>query len=83
MQTTSCANSLRNYHFFFWPTTFYFSNTCSIFSCKISVLRTPPYRPRFAFCSSLEPPDRSARRISEVGFPPGSLSFKISIFGLR
>ena len=83
MQTTGCANPLCKCDFHFWHSAFYFYNTCSIFSNKISTFRTWSYRLRFAFRLNLQPPDSCRCRIGEVGFSPGSLSLEISIFCLR
>ena len=83
MGTSGCAKSLPNYYFYFYHTTFYFWNTCAIFSSKISIFRTPPYRPHFAFCLNPQRLSGCRRRIGVVSFPPGFLSLEISIFRLR
>ena len=41
--------------FFFWNTTFYFCKSCSFFSNKMYIFRTPSQRARFAFPQRLRP----------------------------
>ena len=52
------------------------------FVSTISIFRTCSYRPHFAFCKSLQPPNMCCGHIREVGLLPGYLSFEISIFRL-
>ena len=82
MGTNGCAKSLPGCHLYFEHTKFYFLDTCSILSSKISIFRTRSHRPCFAFRLNPQPPDSCRPCIREVGFPPGSLSFEISVFRL-